>query len=124
MTLAVTDREANVLQILWDNGPSLVSEVQDRLQDKLAYTTVLTILRTLEAKGYAKRTDEGKAHRYHAAIEPVQARRSALTHLTQKLFKGSTDLLLMHLVSDQQLSKQQLERIRELLASHEHGKKK
>jgi len=124
MTLAVTDREANVLQILWDNGPSLVSEVQDRLEDKLAYTTVLTILRTLEAKGYAKHTGEGKAHRYHAAIEPVQARRSALTHLTQKLFKGSTDLLLTHLVSDQQLSKQQLERIRELLASHEHGKKK
>lgn len=121
MTLAVTDREANILQVLWDNGPSLVSEVQVHLQDKLAYTTVLTILRTLEAKGYAGRTDEGKAHRYHAAIEPVQARRSALTHLTQKLFKGSTDLLLMHLVSDQQLSEQQLERIRELLAGHEDG---
>ncbi len=51
MNISLTDREADVMQVLWDHGPSVVSEVRDKLTDQLAYTTVLTILRTLEAKG-------------------------------------------------------------------------
>src|SRR6188472_2427320 len=44
----LTDREADVMQVLWDHGPSVVNEVKEKLHDELAYTTVLTILRTLE----------------------------------------------------------------------------
>ena len=47
MDVSFTDREADVMQILWDNGPSVVSEVRAHLHDQLAYTTVLTVLRTL-----------------------------------------------------------------------------
>ena len=49
MKISFTDREADVMRMLWDDGPSLVGDVQKRLSDKLAYTTVLTVLRTLEA---------------------------------------------------------------------------
>lgn len=113
----LTDREADVMQVLWDHGPSVVSEVKDKLSDDLAYTTVLTILRTLERKGYVKHQEEGRVHRYFATVKEDAARKSALQQLTGKLFKGSSELLFTHLVGDRKLSKDQIERMRELLAS-------
>ena len=113
----LTDREADVMRVLWDHGPSVVNEVKDKLADELAYTTVLTILRTLEQKGYVKHEEEGRVHRYFAAVREDAARKSALQHLTGKLFKGSAELLFTHLVADRKLSKVQIERMRELLAS-------
>jgi len=116
MTIVLTDREADVMQVLWDHGPSVVADVRRRLPDKLAYTTVLTILRTLEQKGYVKHEEEGRVHRYAAAVKENAARKSALQHLTGKLFKGSSELLFTHLVSDQKLSADQIKRMRDLLA--------
>src|SRR4030095_5275036 len=113
----LTDREADVMQVLWDRGPSVVSEVREKLADDLAYTTVLTILRTLEQKGYVKHEEEGRVHRYFAAVREDAARKSALQHLTGKLFKGSAEWLVTHLGADRKLSKDQIERMRELLAS-------
>src|SRR6188768_3017142 len=106
----LTDREADVMQVLWDHGPSVVNEVKDKLDDELAYTTVLTILRTLESKGYVKHEEEGRVHRYYAAVEQDAARKSALQHLKGKLFKGSAELLFTHLVSDKKLSAEQIRR--------------
>ena len=116
MDILLTDREADVMRVLWDHGPSVVNEVKDRLADDLAYTTVLTILRTLEQKGYVKHEEEGRVHRYFAAVKEDAARKSALQHLTGKLFKGSAELLFTHLVADRKLSKDQVQRMRELLA--------
>lgn len=62
MKISLTDREADVMQDLWDHGPSLVAEVRERLSDELAYTTVLTVLRTLEGKGYVGHEEEGRGH--------------------------------------------------------------
>ena len=115
MDIALTDREADIMQLLWDHGPSVVTEVRARLSDKLAYTTVLTILRTLEAKGYVGHKEEGRVHRYFAAVQQQAARKSALRHLTGKLFKGSSELLFAHLVSDRKLSPEQIQRMRSLL---------
>lgn len=111
-----TERELDVMQVLWERGPSVVAEVQAELTDKLAYTTVLTILRTLEAKGYVRHEEEGRGHRYFATVEQKAAQESALAHLTRKLFKGSAELLFTRLVSDRGLSAEQLKRMRELLA--------
>ena len=116
MDIALTDREADVMQVLWDHGPALVAEVRARLPDDLAYTTVLTILRTLETKGYVRHEEEGRGHRYIPAVQPQAARKSALKHLTDKLFKGSAELLFTHLVADQKLTPDQIRRMRELLA--------
>ena len=116
MKIAFTDREADVMQVLWDHGPSVVSDVQGQLSDKLAYTTVLTVLRTLEAKGYVGHEDEGRQHRYFAAVQQQAAQKSALKHLLGKLFKDSSELLFARLVSDQRLSPEQIRRMRRLLA--------
>ena len=104
------------MRVLWDHGPALVAEVRERLADDLAYTTVLTILRTLEAKGYVGHEEAGRGHRYRPLVEQQAAQRSALRHLKQKLFKGSAELLFTHLVSDQKLSTEQVKRMRKLLA--------
>jgi predicted transcriptional regulator len=116
MDISLTNREADVMRVLWDHGPSVVAEVRGRLADELAYTTVLTILRTLEAKGYVAHQEEGRVHRYFAAVKEQAAQKSALRHLTDKLFKGSAELLFTHLVSDQKLSPEQIRRMRKLLA--------
>jgi len=115
MQISFTDREADVMHVLWDHGPSVVSDVQDQLSDKLAYTTVLTVLRTLEAKGYVAHEEEGRQHRYFATVQRQAAQKSALNHLLGKLFKDSSELLFARLVSDQKLSPEQLRRMRKLL---------
>lgn len=116
MKIFLTDREADVMQMLWDHGPSLVAEVRERLSDELAYTTVLTVLRTLEGKGYVGHEEEGRGHRYFASVKQRAARKNAVQHLTDKLFKGSAELLFSHLVSEQKLSSEQIRRMRQLLA--------
>lgn len=118
MDIQFTDREADIMQVLWDRGPSLVAEVRANLQDELAYTTVLTILRTLEAKGHVGHEEEGRGHRYFARVKQKAAQASALRHITAKLFKGSTELLLTRLVSDEKLGPEALARMRRLLDDH------
>jgi predicted transcriptional regulator len=125
MDINLTDREADLMSVLWERGPSTVAEVQASLGDELAYTTVLTILRTLEAKGYVDHTnDGGRAHRYLPLVERAAAQRSALGHLAAKFFKGSTQLLLTHLVSDRKLTEDEVRNIRKLLAQHSKQSKK
>jgi BlaI family transcriptional regulator, penicillinase repressor len=116
MEIRFTARELDVISVLWDRGPSTVSEVQKALDDSLAYTTVLTILRILEDKGYVGHTTEGRAHRYRPLVERAEAGGSALKRLTQRLFGGSPELLLTRLVEDEELSEEELRRMRDLLA--------
>lgn len=123
MDVRLTEREADVMAVLWQRGPSTVAEVRDRLSDDLAYTTVLTILRTLEDKGYVAHEQEGRAHRYAALVEREVARRSALHAVTRRFFDGSKAMLLAHLVDDDKLSEDEIERIRSLLRRRSKSKK-
>jgi predicted transcriptional regulator len=110
-----TERELDVMGVLWDRGGGTVAEVRERLQDDLAYTTVLTVLRTLEEKGYVGHVEAGKAHRFHPLVERAAAGESVLKRITRKLFKNSPELLLTHLVSDRGLTDEELRRMRALL---------
>jgi len=113
--IAFTERELDVMGVLWDLGGATVAEVRERLSDDLAYTTVLTVLRTLEEKGYVGHVEEGKAHRFHPLVERQEAGTSVLRRITRKLFKDSPELLLTHLVSDRGLTDEELRRMRALL---------
>lgn len=110
-----TDREMDVMAILWDLGSGTVSDVRDRLEDDLAYTTVLTILRTLEEKGHVRHEKEGRAYRYFPAVERNEARESHLRRLMRKLFAGSPELMMSHLVSDRTLTSEEVQRLREVI---------
>src|SRR5205814_3779455 len=121
--IAFTDRELDVMSVLWDAGSASVAQVRERLSDDLAYTTVLTVLRTLEQKGYVGHTGEGRAHRYRPLVKRAAAGRSALRRLVDKGFDGSPELLLTQLVSDKNLSDEELRRVRKLLADRLREKK-
>ncbi|HEX2077244.1 MAG TPA: BlaI/MecI/CopY family transcriptional regulator [Longimicrobium sp.] len=115
MEISFTERELDVMGVLWDRGGATVAEVREQLADDLAYTTVLTVLRTLEEKGYVGHTEEGKAYRYHPLVERQAAGDSVLKRMLRKVFKDSPELLLTHLVSDRGLSAEELRRMRRLL---------
>lgn len=115
MDIAFTERELDVMDVLWEHGASTVAEVQGQLADELAYTTVLTMLRTLEDKGYVAHEEEGRAYRYYPLVERSEAGASAVGRLMRKLFRGSPEMLLTHLVSQRGLTKDQLESMRKLL---------
>ncbi|PYP53913.1 MAG: BlaI family transcriptional regulator [Gemmatimonadetes bacterium] len=123
MRISFTDRELDVMSVLWDAESATVAQVRERLADDLAYTTVLTVLRTLEQKGYVGHTGEGRAHRYHPLVKRAAAGRSALSRLVDKVFDGSPELLLTQLVSDKNLSDEELRRLRKLLTERLREKK-
>lgn len=123
MPVVFTDRELDVMSVLWDAGSATVAEVRERLADELAYTTVLTVLRTLEQKGHVAHTGEGRAHRYRPLVKREAAGRSALRRLLDKVFEGSPELLLTQLVSDKNLTDEELRRLRRLLEERLREKK-
>jgi predicted transcriptional regulator len=107
----------DVMSILWDLGSATVGEVQERFPARLAYTTLLSLMRTLEQKGYVRHEEEGRAYRYYPTVDWRSAGRGELRRLLQKVFKGSPELLLVQLVSDRSLNADQLRAIRELVDS-------
>ena len=110
--LVLGDRELDVMAVLWELGSGTVAEVRERLPADLAYTTVLTILRNLERKGAVTHEVEGQAHRYTPRVARAAARRSALARLVDKLFHGTPEQLLTHLVEERALSADDLRRLR------------
>lgn len=115
MEIAFTDRELDVMGVLWDLGSATVAEVQEALSDELAYTTVLTILRTLEEKGRLRHEEEGRAYRYHPLVGREEAGANAVRRMVRKLFRGSPELMLTQLVSERGLTAEQMRRMKSLL---------
>lgn len=102
--VVIGDRELEVMGVLWELGSGTVAEVREQLPAKLAYTTVLTILRNLEDKDFVSHEEEGRAHRYSPLIGKSEARTTLVGRLVNKLFHGSAEQLLVHLVHDRQIS--------------------
>ena len=116
--VSFTERELDVMAVLWELGTATVPEVKIRLRDELAYTTVQSVLRTLEAKGYATHDEEGRFHRYRPLIEREQAGRTGLRRLLDTVFGGSPELLVTQLVAEGTLTDAQVQRLRHLLDQH------
>ena len=121
MRISFTDRELDIMAVLWERGTATVTEVRERIPDELAYTTVLSVLRTLEEKGHVGHKEEGKAHRYFPLVERRVAGRSALARLIDTVFNGSPELLLTQLVTERELSEEQLKRLRRLMDARLRG---
>jgi len=104
------------MSVLWDRGEATVTEVRDRIDPDLAYTSVSSMIRTLELKGYVShRRGEGKTHVYFPVIDAESAGESALKRVLDKIYGGSPIKLLAHLVDHRRLSDKELARMRELL---------
>jgi BlaI family penicillinase repressor len=110
-----TDRELDIMNVLWNLGGGTATEVQGQLGDPLAYNTVLTMLRILEEKGYVRHEEQGRAHRYIPRVARKTAKASAVKRLVKKLFDGEARLLATELVANRSLSEDDLRELRALL---------
>jgi len=115
--------ELRILDILWRRGPSTVREVLEALprQPRPAYTTVLTMMRLMHEKGYLDRRERGRAHVYQARLREQPTKRGLLRHLIATAFRGSPAALLVRLLEDEHISREELERVKRLIAEREKG---
>jgi len=109
-------RELAVMSILWKHGSATVAEVRDGLDEELAYTSVLSALQTLEQKGFVKHEAEGRTYRYLPLVGAERAGGSAIARIRDAIFQGSAEKMFAQFVSDEKLSRAELEKMRRLLA--------
>jgi len=120
--LHLTQRELDIMGVLWDRGEATVTEVRDRIDPDLSYTSISSMIRTLELKGYVShRRGEGKTHVYFPVIEAEKAGETVLKRVLDKVYGGSPIKLLAHLVGQKKISEKELARMRDLLKKKRKG---
>lgn len=114
---ALTDAEARLMSVLWQKQHAAVADVVDALKKKrpVSYSTVQTILRILEEKGYVTHEKVGRAFIYCPRVDARQARRRALRHLAARLFNDSPSLLVLNVLEDDQIEPDELSRLKKLI---------
>ena len=113
----LTDAEARVMSVLWRKDRATVADVVAVLKRKrpVTYSTVQTILRILEDKGYVSHEKVARAFIYSPRVDERQARRRALKHLLARLFNGSPSLLVLNVLEDDQIEPEELSRLKKLI---------
>ena len=113
----LTDAEARVMSVLWKRERATVADVVGTLTRKrpVSYSTVQTILRILEDKGYVSHEKVARAFIYSPRVDERQARRRALKHLLARLFNGSPSLLVLNVLEDDQIEPEELSRLKKLI---------
>ena len=114
---ALTDAEAEVMAVLWPLQRASVGDVVSAMNRTRAvtYSTVQTILRILETKGYVTHEKIARAFVYAPVVDEHQARRRALRHLIKRLFDGSPSLLVLNVLEDEELDPAEREQLRRLI---------
>jgi predicted transcriptional regulator len=114
---ALTDAEARVMAVLWRTRTATVADVVAGLRDTAAvsYSTVQTILRILESKGYVSHEKVARAFVYHPLVDERQARRRALRQLANRLFDDSPSLLVLNVLDDDELDANELARLKKMI---------
>lgn len=115
MAARLTPRELDVIGALWRRQNGTVAEVLEELDEELAYTTVLTVLRGLEQKGFVRHEREGRAHRFYPLVKAQRAAAGLLERIVDKVYQGSPVRLVAHLVSERELTPEELEEVTALL---------
>jgi len=116
-----TASELEILQILWERGPSTVREVHQTLNGKrpIGYTSVLKFLQIMTAKGSVRRDERERAHVYEAVQPAEKTKRQLALDVLQRVFDGSASELMMHALAGRKASREEIEEMRRLLNEHE-----
>ena len=115
-SLILTDHELRLMEILWSRERATVADVVSSLPPPpLAYSTVLTTLRTLEQKGYIAHEEDGRAYVYHALVARGTAAKSAMQHLLDRFFGSSAGDLAVALLDEAPLSYADVSKIESIL---------
>ena len=107
------------MKILWRRGESAVNDLVAAIPDEetLAYNSVLTTIRILEQKGYVEHRQEGRAFVYRPCVAEQEASRSEVRHLMSRFFGNSREKLLLSLLGDDEISPEELQRLKEAIES-------
>src|SRR5215469_18290595 len=108
-TLTLTNAEHRIMEVIWARGSATVAEVVEALKGKDAYTTILTLMRILKAKGYLSTRKEGRAHVFSPRVDRDTAARKAVHQLLSKFFAGSPEELVLSFLREEELTTEDLE---------------
>ena len=113
----LTAQELEIMKVVWGRGASTVRDVYEAMLErrKIAYTTVMTMMNILEQKGYLKKNQKDRAYLYQATRPQKQVIRGMVREFVDRVFNGSAEPLLLHLVEDRRLSENDLDEIRRLM---------
>ena len=113
----LTEQELEIMKIVWDREPATVRDVYEALLErrKIAYTTVMTMMKILEHKKYLRKTQQDRAYVYRPAKPKKQVIQGMVHEFVNRVFNGSAEPLLVHLIEDQQLSRKDLEEIARMI---------
>jgi BlaI family penicillinase repressor len=112
-----TDKEIQILSILWDTGPATVRQINDEInkQQKTGYTTTLKLMQIMTDKGLLIRDDSNFQHIYTPAISEEGTQNQIIGSLLEKAFSGSAEKLVMRALSAKKISPDELARIKKML---------
>ena len=121
----LTEAELRIMRILWERGESLVSTLVAAIREStpLAYTSVLTTVRILEQKGYVRHRQEGRAFVYRPSVAEHEASRSEVRHVLHRFFGNSPERLLLTLLGDEDVSADELQRLKTAISQAESAPK-
>ena len=117
MSFKPTDSELEILQILWENGPSNVRFVNDKLNEarEVGYTTTLKIMQIMSEKNIVSRNTDSRTHIYSAAVDETEARKNLLEKFVDTTFRGSAMSLVMQALGNHDASTEELDEIKALI---------
>src|ERR1700743_3366867 len=117
MNIEPTKSELEILQVLWEFGPSTVRFVNDKLNEKkdVNYTSTLKLMQIMADKGIVKRDESQMKHIYHVAKDEQKTKDHLLKKFVDSMYKGSASNLVMQLLGNKKASKEDLARIKEIL---------
>lgn len=116
-----TDAELEILQVLWEYGPSPVRFVNDKLSERrdVGYTTTLKLMQIMHEKGLVARNTDARSHIYEAALSRDETQRNLLDTFVDNVFGGSAASLVMQALGNRQASKAELDQIKALIEKME-----
>jgi len=117
----LTNAEHRIMEVIWARGSATVAEVVEALKGEDAYTTILTLIRILKAKGYLSRRKEGRAHVFTPTVDRATVARKAAHQLLSKFFAGSPSELVLSFLRDEELTPEELDQIKEKILNSERG---
>jgi predicted transcriptional regulator len=104
------------MEVLWQKGQASVGEIVEALpEERLAYSSVLTVMRILEQKGYVTHEKEGRAFIYRPLVDREQARKNVVGYLLKRFFDNSPELLVVNLLENESLSQSEVDRLKRLI---------
>jgi BlaI family penicillinase repressor len=115
----LTNAEHRIMEVIWARGSATVADVVEALHGKDAYTTILTLIRILKAKGYLLSRKEGRAFVFTPAVDRETVARKATHQLLSKFFSGSPSELVLSFLRDEELTTEELAQIKEKILNLE-----